>query len=167
MYNQKEPPTVITVFEDMYLILPFSLIFISYFYISLYFCKYYRHFKNMNDQTKNEFRVTGILFLIFLFNAFVLGSMQILDLLMFEYKVYNETFYQAFEWFYFLPYCFNFFIYIGIIQYRRAFIYFLKKKMFFCCYPAHHETEEIYQNTEAAFNTSFRFTERPKSLLDC
>ena len=166
MYNQKEAPTVITVFEDMSLILPFTLIFISYFYISVYFCKSYRHFKNMNDQTKNEFRITGILFLIFLFNAFVLGSFRILELLRLEYKVYNEKIYQAFEWFYHLPYCFNFFIYIGIIQYRRAYIYFLKKMMFFCCYPTHHETEEICQNTEAAFNTSFRFTERPKSLLD-
>ena len=163
MYNQKEAPTVITVFEDMYLILPFTLIFISYFYISLYFCKYYRHFKNMNDQTKNEFRVTGILFLIFLFNAFVLGSFRILDLLRLEYK--GGIFYEVYDWLYILPYCFNFFIYIGIIQYRKAYIYFLKKMMYCCCYPTHHGTEEICQNTEAAFNT-IRFTEPPKSLLD-
>ena len=116
----------------------------------------------MNDQTKNELRATGILFLIFLFNAFLLGSFRIQELLRLEYKVYSETIYQASEWIYILPYCFNFFIYIGIVQYRRAYIYFLKK-IILC--TNHDETEVMCQNTEAAF-TSFRFTERPKSLFD-
>ena len=165
MYIQKEAPEIITVFEDMSLILPFTLIFISYFYIGVYFCKSYRHFKNMNDQTKNELRTTGILFLIFLFNAFLLGSFRIQELLRLEYKVYSETIYQAFVFLYITPYCTNFFIYIGIFQYRRAYIYFLKKMMF-CCYSTNHETGKICQNTEAAL-TSFRITERPISLLEC
>ena len=120
----------------------------------------------MNEQTKNELRATGILFLIFLFNAFLLGSFRIQELLRLEYKVYSETIYQASEWIYILPYCFNFFIYIGIVQYRRAYIYFLKKMMFCFCYSTNHDERiEMCQNTEAAL-TSFRFTERPKSLLD-
>ena len=54
----------------------------------------------MNDQTKNEYRVTGILFLIFLFNAFVLGSFRILDLLRLEYK--GGIFYEVYDWLYIL-----------------------------------------------------------------
>ena len=60
------------------MVLPCSMVVISYAYLAYYFWKYFRNLKMSNIQTQVEFRTTWTLFLVFLFNAFVIACMYIL-----------------------------------------------------------------------------------------
>ena len=143
------PPTPERVSDDIHHILPFFLIIVSYSYIGWHFCYHYRHLKNMKVETNLEIGTTWTLFVIFFINAFILGFFNILT--QFDI-ILTEDYLNFAPYTYPIPYCINTFIHLGSTQYRRAYIYFMKKVIL-------HHQEKSFQNTEDDLST-FKQTEQ-------
>ena len=146
--HKLSPPTPDRISNDIQYILPFFLIIVSYTYNGWHFCCHYRHLKNLNIETNLEIRTTWTLFVIFLINAFILGLFNILT----SNLDLTEDYLNFAPYSYPIPYCINTFIHLGSTQYRKAYIYFMKKVLL-------QHQEKSFQNTEAELST-FKQTEQ-------
>ena len=151
------------IFDQIIMIFAFTLILISYSYLGWYFWRYYRHLKALDMKSQIEFKTTWTLFIIFLFNAVILGLPWLLDLLNYH-GIYNKNVYLSFLFLYVSPYGFNIFIYLSILQYRKAYAFILKKALL----KNHNQEITFRQNTEVGLSSiSFKFTfDRVKSYFD-
>ena len=121
--------TIEKLFDQMIMIFVVTLILISYSYLGWYFfCHYYRQLKVLNMKSQIEFKTTWTLIIIFIFNAFVLGLPWLLDLLHYE-GIYNNNIYLSLLFLSVCPYGLNVFMYLSILQYRKAYVFILKKAL--------------------------------------
>lgn len=106
------------------LLFPSGLVTISYSYIGWYFFKSHNHLQTAHD---SEFYTTWILFLAFLFHALVLAVKNVLFYIWQTYDLNIEVPYRTSVFICYLPYCTNFIIYSMSTQYRKSYLYFLKR----------------------------------------
>ena len=140
--------TIEKIFDQIIVIIAFTLILISYSYLGWYFWRYYRHLKVLDIKSQIEFKTTWTLFILFIFNAIISGLPWLLDLLRYH-GIYNESVYLSFLFLYVTPYGFAIFIYLSIIQYRKAYAFILKKAL-----VKNHKPELTFrQNTEAGVSS--------------
>ena len=125
----------------------------SYSYIGWHFCYHYRHLKNLKVETNLENRTTWTLFVVFFINAFILGFFNIFTAVILTNDLdLSEDYLNFAPYCYPIPYCINTFIHLGSTQYRKAYLYFMKKVIL-------QHQEKSFQNTEADLST-FRQTEQ-------
>ena len=120
--------TIEKIFDQIIMILALMLILISYSYLGWYFCHYYRHLKAQDMKSQIEFKTTWTLFILFIFNAIILWLPWLLDLLHYE-GIYNNNIYLSLLFLSVCPYGLNVFMYLSILQYRKAYFFILKKAL--------------------------------------
>ena len=141
--------TIEKIFDQIVMILALMLILISYSYLGWYFCHYYRHLKAQDMKSQIEFKTTWTLFILFIFNAIILWLPWLLDLLHYE-GIYNNNIYLSLLFLSVCPYGLNVFMYLSILQYRKAYVFILKKAL------VKNNDQEIM---DADFSSiSFKFT---------
>ena len=121
--------TIEKIFDQIIMILALMLILISYSYLGWYFCHYYRHLKAQDMKSQIEFKTTWTLFILFIFNAIILWLPWLLDLLHYEGIYNNNNIYLSLLFLNVCPYGLNVFMYLSILQYRKAYAFILKKAL--------------------------------------
>ena len=139
--------------ELIAMILPFSIILISYGYLLLFFCTSYRQLKASNSKMQSEFRTTWTLFFTFLIPGILLCGLYLLDFIRVSNDGTVDMAYKVMELLYMLPYGTNFFLYLSSTQYRMAFTYFLKQIKNFILRKRSRRELDDYVNTDADLKT--------------
>lgn len=148
------------------MILPCSIVLMSYGYLLWFFCTSYRQLKPSNVKIQNEFKTTFTLFFTFLIPGMLLSGLYILDFVRVSKDGTIDMAYRVMSLLYLMPYGTNFFLYLTSAQYRLAFIFlFIRMKNMILRKKTLKNQPNAYTNTEADLST-FRDIEGIQSYFD-